>query len=63
MFRDVLTRIDGVELFAVVPLIAFLVIFIAVIIWTFRLDKGMVRRWSEIPLEQDQDAATREIDS
>jgi cbb3-type cytochrome oxidase subunit 3 len=51
MIKDALTHITGGEYFATIPLVVFVLIFIAVIIWAFKLDRVSVNEWSRIPLD------------
>lgn len=53
MIREALSNITGVELFSIIPLILFIVIFAGVLVWVSRLDQTLVKKWSRIPLDPD----------
>lgn len=53
MIREALSNIAGVELFSIIPLILFIVIFAGVLVWVSRLDQTLVKKWSRIPLDHD----------
>ena len=54
MFSDVLQNIEGVEIFPVISLVIFFVFFISVLIWTVRLDKGLVNKLSRLPFNDSK---------
>lgn len=53
MISDVLESIAGLEVFPIIGLILFVLVFLAVVIWVFKLPKRSVNRWSRIPLDDD----------
>ena len=50
MIKEVFQTIGGIETYAIIGLVAFVVFFIAVVIWTVRLDKGYIKEMGELPL-------------
>ena len=53
MIKNVLQAINGVEIYPIISLILFLLSFTAVLIWTIRMKKSDVLRYSKLPLEDD----------
>jgi hypothetical protein len=53
MIKNVLTRIDGVELYGVVSLALFITLFVAVLVWMLRLKRPYLDAMSRLPLEGD----------
>ncbi len=53
MFKDLLNSITGVEIWPLIGLFIFVGVFLGVIIWIFRLDKGLIQRMKNLPLESD----------
>ena len=53
MIKDALLSIPGVEIFPIISLIIFVIIFAIVVIWTFRLDKEVIAEMESIPLDND----------
>lgn len=51
MYKDILNSIKGVEIYPIITLIIFFIVFIALIIWVFKLDKSKVEEMSLLPLE------------
>ncbi len=54
MFKNILERISGVEVFPLISLLLFGVIFTLVLIWTFRMDKKKIKYMENLPLNDDE---------
>jgi cbb3-type cytochrome oxidase subunit 3 len=54
MFKEVLQSIEGVEFYTIVSMIIFILFFIGMTIWLFKLDKKYIKDMSELPLEKDK---------
>lgn len=53
MFKDVLQSIEGIEFFAIVGMLIFILFFIGMTIWLFKVDKKYIKKMSELPLKED----------
>ena len=53
MFKEVLQSIEGIEFFTIVSMLIFILFFIGMIIWLFKVDKKYIKTMSELPLEED----------
>ena len=53
MFKDVLLSLSGVEIYPIISLVMFFLMFTAVVIWAFRIDKDRISKMESIPLEKD----------
>lgn len=53
MFKDVLQSIDGVEFYAIVAMIIFILFSIGIAIWLFKVDKKYIKKMSELPLNEE----------
>jgi hypothetical protein len=51
MYTDILRRIAGIEVFPVVSLLLFVVIFAVVLVWTARLDADRIGSLERLPLD------------
>ena len=51
MIRDILQSINGIEIFPVVALMLFFIVFTAIIVWTVLLDKEHINKMKQLPLE------------
>ena len=49
----VLSSIDGAEVYAVIAMLLFFAIFLAVGVWLLRVRKGYFKEVSMLPLEED----------
>ena len=58
MIAEYLRSIDGIEVFGVAGLLFSIILFIGVLIWTFRADRAYIRTMEQLPL--DQGDTTRE---
>ena len=53
MFKEVLQSIEGVEFYTIVSMIIFILFFIGMTIWLFKVDKKYIKQMSELPLEEE----------
>ena len=53
MFKDVLQSIEGVEFFTIVSMIIFILFFIGMTIWLFKVDRKYIKTMSELPLNEE----------
>ena len=49
--RNILSTISGIEVFPVLAFILFFILFIAIVIWVLKLDRGFIHLMSNIPLD------------
>ncbi len=54
MIKEALLSLPGVEIFPIISLIIFVIIFTVVVIWTFSLDKEVISEMESIPLDNDK---------
>lgn len=59
MFKDIIGRIAGVELFPIVATLLLMATFLAIVIRAIRADKKQIEYLSRLPLDRDEDAASR----
>jgi cytochrome c oxidase cbb3-type subunit IV len=50
MVKEVLQSIEGVEFYTIVSMIIFILFFIGMTIWLFKVDKNYIKTMSELPL-------------
>jgi cbb3-type cytochrome oxidase subunit 3 len=53
MYKDILQSIEGIEFYAIVSMIIFILFFIGITIWVFKVDKKYIKQMSELPLKED----------
>lgn len=53
MFKEVLQSIEGVEFYTIVSMIIFILFFIGMTIWLFKVDKKYIKSMSELPLNEE----------
>ncbi|MBL0740498.1 hypothetical protein [Chryseolinea lacunae] len=51
MYKNVLQSIDNIALWPVISFVIFFVFFLCLLAWVFTVDKKMIRKMSELPLE------------
>jgi len=57
MYQDILRSIAGIEVFPVISLCLFVVVFAVVLVWTSRLDGAWLARSARLPLEPEKGSA------
>ena len=53
MFKEVLQSIEGVDFFTIVSMLLFILFFIGMTIWLFKVDKNYITTMSELPLNEE----------
>ena len=53
MFRNILEKIAGVEVYPVISLVLFVLVFTVMLIWTMRRDERYIRELAEMPLNDE----------
>jgi cbb3-type cytochrome oxidase subunit 3 len=53
MFKEVLQSIEGIEIYTIISMIIFILFFIGMTIWLFKVDKRYIKTMSELPLKED----------
>ena len=51
MFQYLFDSIAGVEIFPIISLILFFLVFIGIVIWAIRADKKYLKKMEELPLD------------
>jgi cytochrome c oxidase cbb3-type subunit 4 len=55
MFNNYLQAIEGIEIYPLIGLIIFFVVFASVVIWVMRIDKNYVREAERLPLDNNNE--------
>lgn len=53
MFREIITQIPGTDLFAIMSMILFILVFGGVVAWTIKADRAYLDYMKELPLGKD----------
>lgn len=53
LIKEYLAEVNGVDIFAIISMVIFILVFILMVIHTFSLRKAEVRDFSRLPLEDD----------
>lgn len=61
MFKEVLQSIEGIEFYAIVAMIIFILFFIGMTIWLFKVDKKYIKKMSELPLNEDKNESSNNV--
>ena len=56
MYREVLQSIKGVDVFAVIALIIFILFFVLVAVRLLRMDKDQLKKMAQLPLEPENNS-------
>ena len=51
MIRNYLQSIEGVEIYPLISLVVFVVFFIVMLIWIFKVDKNYIKEMEKLPLD------------
>lgn len=61
MFNKIFESVEGIDIIAVSTTIVFLVVFVAVIIWVFKLKNEYVQKWGQIPFDDREKDISKEV--
>ncbi len=53
MFKEVLQSIEGIGIYTIISMIIFILFFIGMTIWLFKVDKKYIKTMSELPLSEE----------
>ena len=53
MYKEVLRTIVGIEIFPVLSLVIFLTVFLVMLVWVLRLDRGRLDAYASLPLDEE----------
>ena len=53
MYKDILQSISGIELYAIVAMVIFILFFAGIAVWVINVDRKYIKRMSELPIEED----------
>ena len=51
MFKDIFNAMSGIEVYGIISLILFFLIFLGVIYWSVKVDKKYLNKMKQLPLE------------
>ena len=51
MIKETLQSINGVELFPIVALVIFFIVFAGVLMWVYKIDKKTIKEMESIPFD------------
>ena len=56
MYKEVLQSIKGIDVFAAVALIIFILFFVLIVIQLLRLDKNYLKKMAQLPLDPENNS-------
>ena len=56
MYKEVLQSIKGIDVFAAVALIIFILFFVLIVIQLLRLDKNYLKKMAQLPLDSENNS-------
>jgi hypothetical protein len=56
MISDILSTTEGVSIYAIIALVSFVLLFLGVVVWTFKVDKSYLTRMENLPLSSENNS-------
>jgi hypothetical protein len=56
MISDILSTTEGVSTYAIIALVAFVLLFLGVIVWTIKADKNYITKMKNLPLNRENNS-------
>ncbi len=57
MYKKIFENIDGVSLLPTIALIIFFTAFVALLVWLWKMDRGLVSEMENLPLDTNQNSS------
>jgi hypothetical protein len=54
MFKNIVESMSGIEIYGILALIFFFVVFLGIIYWSIKVDKKYLSKMSEMPLDSSK---------
>lgn len=54
MFKELLSHVENFGIWSIISMIIFMIVFIAVVVYTFRLNKSFVEYMAQMPLTENE---------
>ena len=51
MIRNLLQSIEGVEIYPLISLVVFIIFFVVILVWMFKIDKNYIKEMEQLPLD------------
>jgi len=55
MYKELLQSIEGISLYPIISLIAFVLFFAIILIWMFKVDKNYIKKMENLPFENEEE--------
>ena len=56
MISDILSTTESVSTYAIIALLSFVLLFLGVIVWTFKVDKNYITKMKNLPLSSENNS-------
>ena len=53
MIRNLLQSIEGVEIYPLISLVVFIIFFVVILVWMFKIDKNYIKEMEKLPLDSN----------
>jgi len=53
MIRNLLQSIEGVEIYPLISLVVFIIFFLVILVWMFKIDKNYIKEMEQLPLDSN----------
>ena len=53
MIRNLLQSIEGVEIYPLISLVVFIIFFVVILVWMFKIDKNYIKEMEQLPLDSN----------
>ena len=54
MFKEMLNSIEGISIYPIISLIVFVLFFVIILFWMFKVDKTYIKKMENLPFEKDE---------
>ena len=55
MIKELLQSIEGVSVYPIISLIVFVLFFVIILVWMFKVDKNYIKKMENLPFEKDEE--------
>lgn len=55
MYKEILQSIEGVSIYPIISLVVFVLFFVVILIWMFKVDKNYIKKMENLPFEKEEE--------
>jgi Ca2+/Na+ antiporter len=55
LIKELLQSVEGVSVYPIISLIVFVLFFVIILVWMFKVDKNYIKKMENLPFEKEEE--------